>query len=113
MLRQWIATACRTRRLARPRSEHSCRCAARPRLENLEHRLAMSSCSAGGIVDLNLIVVNKHGREVTVAPFQRHSTAAKRLQPDWIQGAPGEDVVRPSPDGLATKHPGRLFLKPM
>jgi hypothetical protein len=104
MLNQWFPAACAKRRLAPPGLRQGCRRAAHPRLENLEHRLAMSSCSTGGVVDLNLIVLNPDGRETTVSPYQRHAEAIESPHPDPILRAPGQHLVRPDPDGLGTKH---------
>jgi hypothetical protein len=55
MTRNWIATAYHTLRMGRSESTRPCRHRTSPCLENLEHRLSLSSYSAGGVVgpDLN------------------------------------------------------------
>ena len=90
MVTQWIAAACSTQWLTQRTLRHSSRRAARPRLEDLEHRLAMSSYSGAGVVDLNLIVVKPDGRQMVVSPYNRHAEAAKKLQPNWIQVRPAK-----------------------
>jgi len=55
MTRNWIATASRTLRMLRSGSARPRRHRTSPCLENLEHRLSLSSFSAGGALgpDLN------------------------------------------------------------
>jgi hypothetical protein len=50
MTRNWIAMASRTLRMVRPGSAHRVRHCMSPRLENLEHRLSLSTFSASGVV---------------------------------------------------------------
>ncbi len=100
MIRQWTAENLRNLRSKRSRSNRAPVRGIRPGFENLEYRLAMSSCALGGVVDLNLIVVNADGREVTVAPYQRHATTLKRLQPDWIQARPANTQLGPARTAL-------------
>jgi hypothetical protein len=55
MTRNWIATVSRTLRMDRSGSARGRRCRTSLCIENLEHRLSLSSYSAGGLVgpDLN------------------------------------------------------------
>jgi hypothetical protein len=54
MTRSWIAMASRTLRMARTESARSRRQRTSPSLENLEHRLSLSSYSAGMVLGTQL-----------------------------------------------------------
>jgi hypothetical protein len=54
MTRNWIAMASRTLRMARTESARPRRHRTSPCLENLEHRLSLSSYSAGAVLGAHL-----------------------------------------------------------
>jgi hypothetical protein len=85
MTRNWIAVASRLLGLVRSGSTGRRQCRA-PRLENLEHRLSLSSVSTGGGAGPDIIFV---GGAPRVSSLVR---AVPDLNPQPLPPSPGRDV---------------------